>query len=152
MHIISSVLVKLYLVYLSCMLLTIESDVDLIITCLMPKSLCLGWSCETGPSRNITTVMVFQNSTQIVTLQHRVCQRRMVYSLCRNINNYTMNPQVLCAFPLSISFFHLFSFFSQVFCCFNALFFLCVCQMGLLCGQVFRQETGSSRYCVHLPP
>lgn len=50
------------------MLLTIESDVDLIITRLMPKSLCLGWSCETGPSRNITTVMVFRNSTQIVTL------------------------------------------------------------------------------------
>ena len=28
----------------------------------MPKSLCLGWSCETGHSCNITTVKVFENS------------------------------------------------------------------------------------------
>lgn len=35
----------------------------------MSKSLCLGWSCETGPSRNITTVIVFENTIQIVTLR-----------------------------------------------------------------------------------
>lgn len=33
---------------------------NLIITRLTSKSLCLGWSCETGPSRNITTVVVFK--------------------------------------------------------------------------------------------
>lgn len=81
------------------MLLTIESDLDLLITCLMPKSLCLGWSCVTGPSRNITTVMVFQNSTQIVTLRHWVCQCYMVYSLCRNINNSTMKLYVFSLLP-----------------------------------------------------
>lgn len=111
------------------MLLTIESDVDLIITCLMSKSLCLGWSCETGPSRNITTVMVFQNSTQIVTLQHLVCQGYMVYSSCRNINNCTTKQYVFCVFPPvpppSISFFH-FYFFPHLFCCLNALFPLCL--------------------------
>lgn len=88
----------------SCLLLTIESDLDLIITCLMSKSLCLGWSCETGPSRNITTVMVFQNSAQIVTLPHRVCQCYMAYSLCRNITHCTMKLYVLS--PPSPHLFH----------------------------------------------
>ncbi|MEQ2194624.1 hypothetical protein XENOCAPTIV_000598 [Xenoophorus captivus] len=47
--------------YCSFTLVSVDSDVAPIITCLMPKSLCLGWSCETGPTCNITTVMVFQN-------------------------------------------------------------------------------------------
>lgn len=66
----------------------------------MPKSLCLGWSCETGPSRNITTVMVFQNSTQIITLQHLLRQAYMLCSLCRHIYNCTMKLR----FPSYIQF------------------------------------------------
>lgn len=83
---------------------------DLIITCLMPKSLCLGWSCETGPSCNITTVMVFQNGTQVVTLQHLLCQAYMLYSLYRNIYKCTMDLCFPSYFPRFITFFHLFCF------------------------------------------
>ncbi|XP_031716581.1 rho guanine nucleotide exchange factor 12 isoform X5 [Anarrhichthys ocellatus] len=95
------------------MLLTIESGVVLIITCLVPKSLCFGWSCETGPSYNITTVMVFQNGTQIVTLQHLVCQGYIIYSLCRNISNYAIKLHVLCVSPPPISFY----ISPRLFCC-----------------------------------
>lgn len=77
-----------------------------------------------------------------------------MYSLCRNINNCTMNLYAFCisqsVFPLSILFFHFFFVIPKLLCCFNAPF-LCVYQMGLLCEQVFRRETESSRYCVHLP-
>lgn len=35
-------------------LLTIDSAVQLIMTCPVPKSLCLGSGCETGPATDIT--------------------------------------------------------------------------------------------------
>lgn len=54
-------------------------------------------------------------------------------------------------FPLRPFYSSIFFFvIPKLFCCFNALF-LCVYQMGLLCAQVFKRETESSRYCVHLP-
>ena len=89
----------------------------------MPKSLCLGWSCETGPSCNITTVMIFQNSPSIVTLQHLVCQGYMVYSLWGKIHNYTTKLYFLSVRP-SIHFHLVFIFVSSAF--FNALFPLCL--------------------------
>lgn len=114
-------------IYFSCMLLTIEADLELIITCLVPKSLCLGWSGKTGLSRNITTVMVFQNSTQIVTRQHLVCQGYVVNSWCTNINNCTLKLHVL-HFPLDFAAIHSshVCFISLLsLCCFNAFSLLC---------------------------
>lgn len=43
-----------------------------------------------------------------------------------------------------------FLFLSALLLFLSCSFYLCVCQMGLLCGQVFRQEIGLSRYCLHL--
>lgn len=129
--------------YFSHEVLTTESDVDLIITRLMPKSLCLGWSCETGPSRNITTVMVFLK-------QGSDSHSEWLCSSCSDRNDCSMKPYV--CFP---AYFLAVSFSLPFVCSFIStpllMLFSPPCQMGLPCGQVFRQETGSLRYRVHLP-
>lgn len=70
-----------------------------------------------------------------------------MYSLCRDINNCSVKAYVFSSLFPVCPFYSSFQSFSVAL----MLFFLCVCQMGLLCGQVCRQETGSSRYCVHMP-
>lgn len=66
-----------------------------------------------------------------------------------------LHHETICVFsslfPLSLVHSSICSFFIST--PLLMLFFsLRVCQMGLLCGQVFRQETGSLRYRVHPPP
>lgn len=86
----------------------------------MSKSLCLGWSCETGPSRNITTVIVFKNTIQIVTLL-LVFEGHWMYLLCTNRTSGTVYfSHSLFCFCLSLINPFIFSYFItfSVFVCF----------------------------------
>lgn len=105
---VSGTIVFWFTKYFSC-LLTLEPGVDLIITRFVPKSLCFGWSCETGPSYNITTVMIFSKwDSNSHFAASGLSGLYYLYSLCRNINNYTTKLHVLCLSPPPILFFQLF--------------------------------------------
>lgn len=74
----------------------------------MPKSLCLGWSCETGPSCNITTVMVFQNSTWNSHV-FMVCQKTFGIFIvkkchCCIMKKHFLFPSLFSIIPLPLFF------------------------------------------------